>query len=228
MHKEQIQTRVVVAFLIVVLAIIGYYLGAIITQPGQVYAYTNKNLVRLHVLAHSNSPHDQDLKLKVRDAVLAAANDLFAGVAEKEQAEQLIADNWDLIHDTAAAAVAEAGYNYDIRMEYDQFPFPDRQYGLLFLPAGEYQALRIIIGEGRGDNWWCVLFPPLCFVESASDQSADSVIAPAPHLNEGGIEVRSMFWERLRHSRAVRRLEEWWVASLDTANYWALPLLKSK
>ncbi|NLM69258.1 MAG: stage II sporulation protein R [Firmicutes bacterium] len=228
MKREQIHSRIVISCLIVVLAIIIYYFGVIAAQPSEVHAYANKNFVRLHVLANSNSPHDQDLKLTVRDAVLAATNNLFSGVAEKEVAEQLILEHWELIQDTATAAVRAAGYDYDIHLEYDVFPFPDRQYGALVLPAGEYTALRIVIGEGRGDNWWCVLFPPLCFIEPEPEPTADSVISLAPHLEEGDIEIRSRFWERIRNTKAVQRLEEWWVASLEVANHLALPLLKSK
>src|SRR5690606_19236877 len=120
---------------------------------------TSANLIRLHILANSNSPVDQDLKLQVRDAVLLAAQDIFNGVATKDEAKKYIHDNWDLIRETALKTIREAGFPYDVELQLGTFPFPERDYGNLSLPEGNYEALRIIIGEGKGDNWWCVLFP---------------------------------------------------------------------
>jgi len=191
-------------------------------------AANQPQLLRLHVLANSNHPADQDLKLKVRDAVLRATYDLFADVKHLEEAKDVLATNWDLIKQTAINTIRSEGFNYDVTLELGVFTFPDRNYGDFFLPQGEYEALRIIIGAGQGDNWWCVLFPPLCFIDIDSDPADDPVIAIAPHLDEGDIEFRSKIWERVRHTKVVKQLEEWWLASLELAHQLTLPLLKSK
>lgn len=86
----------------------------------------------------------------------------------------------------------------------------------------------MIIGAGKGDNWWCVLFPPLCYVEtSAANPGSDGVITPAPHLEEGEIQIRSRLWERLRRSKAVERFEAWLAANFPSTRQLAVPLIKS-
>ena len=151
------RTRIIIACIILSL---GLSLGFLSKRTQE--AFDSSNLIRLHILANSNSPADQDLKLIVRNKILAAANSLFSGVLEKEQAIRLINDNWDFIRNTAREVIEQSGYDYDVKLELGDFTFPDRSYAGLTLPAGNYQALRVVIGEGKGDNWWCV-FPPLCF-----------------------------------------------------------------
>lgn len=229
MIPKRISTRVTVCMMIAALAAAGCWFGITISNPAEIHAYSGTNLVRLHVIANSNSPDDQDLKLKVRDAILAETKGLFQEAGSQVEALRLIVDHWHTIERAALAAITHAGYDYGIRLELGSFPFPGREYGTIHLPAGEYEALRVIIGAGKGDNWWCVLFPPLCYVEtSAANPGSDGVITPAPHLEEGEIQIRSRLWERLRRSKAVERFEAWLAANFPSTRQLAVPLIKSK
>ncbi len=121
-------------------------------------------VVRLHVLANSDSDEDQALKLEVRDAVLAETEPLLSGAADRGAAEQVIADHLSDINAAGQAVVDEAGYPYTVHTELTTCYFPTREYTDFSLPAGEYRALRVEIGKAEGHNWWCVVYPPLCTV----------------------------------------------------------------
>lgn len=135
-------------------------------------ANSSENLIRLHVVANSNQPKDQDLKLVVRDAVIAASSEAFLPSANREEARASILANWEAIQSAASEAVERVGFDYPIRLELDWFAFPTVYYDQLRLDKGEYEALRVVIGEGRGHNWWCILFPPLCLNEPAPVHAA--------------------------------------------------------
>ena len=120
-------------------------------------------VVRLHVIAHSDSQADQALKLRVRDAVLAAATPCLEGAADRQTAEALLTSHLEELADAGAAAVREAGYSYPVTVSLSDSWFPTKEYESFSLPAGTYRALRVVIGDGAGQNWWCVVFPPLCF-----------------------------------------------------------------
>lgn len=158
--------------LIITFAIIG--LCAILTilpihSEGQIY----DSVLRLHVLANSDSEGDQALKLRVRDAILADAAHLFADCKDREEASAAVSENLPLLQASAERAVAEAGYSYPVRIELGEEEYPTRNYESACFPAGEYLSLCVLIGEGVGQNWWCVLFPPLCI--SAASESDGSV-----------------------------------------------------
>ena len=124
-------------------------------------------VVRLHVLANSDSEEDQALKLKVRDVVLERATAILEQSADRREAEsRLRGELWELER-IAAEEIAAEGYNYPVTVELENTDFPTKEYDGFTLPAGEYLALRVIIGEGQGQNWWCVVFPPLCTAASA-------------------------------------------------------------
>lgn len=122
-------------------------------------------VIRLHVVANSDSDEDQTVKRAVRDAILDEVTPLFTGTESIEEAEAAIRQAQPRIQEAALKVLAEHGVRYGVSMEVGRFPFPDRFYGKVFLPAGEYNALKVQLGEARGANWWCVLFPPLCFVD---------------------------------------------------------------
>ena len=124
-------------------------------------------VVRLHVLANSDSEEDQALKLLVRDAVLDRAEDLLAQTSSRAEAEGKLRGQLLEFERLAEAVVREAGYDYEVTAELTDTEFPTREYEGFTLPAGEYLALRILIGEAAGRNWWCVVFPPLCTAASA-------------------------------------------------------------
>jgi len=132
------------------IALLGSLLAVVLVcaNPAQTQAELSEKLIRLHVLANSDTPEDQELKLKVRDGVLAAAEGDTPDLEKLQQAAQ--------------AVVAENGYDYPVRVTREYCWFDTRVYDTFSLPAGYYDAVRVLIGEGEGKNWWCVVYPPLC------------------------------------------------------------------
>ena len=125
---------------------------------GEIYEDT----VRLHILANSDSDEDQQLKLEVRDYILAEYGPRLGSQGNIDQAKAEIESLLDEIRDFAKRKVAELGYSYDVRAVMDNEWYETREYEGFSLPAGYYCSLKIIIGEGNGKNWWCVMYPPLC------------------------------------------------------------------
>ncbi len=130
-----------------------------------------ESVLRLHVLANSDDEADQNLKLKVRDRLLEVSNDIYANAKNREDAIEHTESNLALLQSEAQKVVIANGYDYPVSVELEDTYFNTRTYGDITLPAGEYKALRVIIGEGAGHNWWCVMFPPLC-ISAASDDEA--------------------------------------------------------
>ena len=124
-------------------------------------------VVRLHVLANSDSEEDQALKLRVRDAVLEQATAILEQSADRREAESRLRGQLLELERIAAKEIAAEGYDYPVTVNLENTDFPTQEYDGFTLPAGEYLALRVIIGEGQGRNWWCVVFPPLCTAASA-------------------------------------------------------------
>ena len=124
----------------------------------------SQGIVRLHVIANSDSDGDQLIKLKVRDAILKQANAEFTKKSE-------VATQLDSYKQIAESVIRECGCDYAVDVQYGNFKFPTKHYDNISLPAGNYDAVRVIIGDGKGQNWWCVLFPPLCFVDGTTDDS---------------------------------------------------------
>lgn len=120
------------------------------------------DVFRLHIIANSDSDEDVRLKLKVRDAVLEASEDIFGGAMTAKQAEKCAEARLDEFKAIAERTVRENGYDYSIECEIANVYFDERTYGGVTLPEGEYSALRIMIGDAKGHNWWCVMFPQLC------------------------------------------------------------------
>ncbi len=127
-----------------------------------------ENVVRLHILADSNSEADQTVKLKVRDALLEKNTMLLSDGVNKENAVEYFEISKDELLETAREVLKENGFDYDVKLSLEKEYFETREYGELTFPAGEYTALKVILGEGKGKNWWCVMFPPLC-VPAAGD-----------------------------------------------------------
>ena len=126
-----------------------------------------EKVVRLHVLANSDSEEDQALKLKVRDVVLERATALLEESPDRREAESRLRGELLELERIAAAEIVAEGYDYPVTVERENTECPPKAYDGFTLPAGEYLALRVIIGEGKGRNWWCVVFPPLCTAASA-------------------------------------------------------------
>lgn len=123
---------------------------------------------RLHVIANSDTDEDQSLKLKVRDSLLNYMNDLCVNCSTKQEAISLANAHKSDFQRIAEETVANNGFNYPVKITISNFYFPTKNYGDISLPAGLYDALRVEIGEAKGQNWWCVMFPSLCFIDISS------------------------------------------------------------
>ena len=143
-------------------------------------------IVRLHVIANSDADFDQALKLKVRDSVLDVSNS--AGTSEMTL--EFARRNAENMRIAALETIKNEGYNYDIKIETGVFHFPVKAYGDLIFPAGDYNAVRVVIGEGKGQNWWCVMFPPLCFTNETTatmpEESKDMLSDETKDMLGGG------------------------------------------
>lgn len=127
----------------------------------------SSSVLRLHVLANSDSIADQALKLAVKNEVVEYIRAEFNEIDELEKAKAKAEERIPQIQAQAEAIIKQEGYNYPVQVTVGNYEFPTKSYGNFILPQGEYQAVRVIIGEGEGKNWWCVLFPPLCLVSSS-------------------------------------------------------------
>lgn len=146
---------------------------AVVPVSGEEALYDN--VLRLHVIANSDSDEDQSLKLAVRDEILAVYGDRLAECTSKEEAEEKAAALASEMTESAKGVIAEHGYDYGVRLTLTRESYPTRVYGDVTMPAGEYCSLRIIIGEGAGENWWCVLFPPMCVGNAMGGETDGSV-----------------------------------------------------
>lgn len=126
------------------------------------------SVFRLHVIANSDSKEDQNLKYIVRDKLLQYMNSYLSNTSTKEDAIKIANEHLDEFKQVAINAIKEQGYSYNVNVKVGNFEFPTKTYGDISLPAGFYDALRVEIGEAKGQNWWCVMFPPLCFVDVTS------------------------------------------------------------
>ncbi len=140
-----------------------------------VFAYQcgeiRSDVLRLHILANSDSEEDQQLKLKVRDAILEEGFEIFDGSVTIENAVNKISPQMNRIKETAEKIIKENGFNYDVTVTLDEEFFSTRIYNdSVTLPAGKYLALKVVIGSGEGKNWWCVMFPALCLPAAESNQ----------------------------------------------------------
>ena len=154
-------------------------MGAFKTQSA-----LSREVIRLHVRANSNTDADQKLKLSVRDAILSEARKLSTDCTSASEAETLITSNMDKILLCAQNEVRKNGYSYPVSVNFGKSTFPAKAYGELNFPAGSYKALTVEIGEGTGDNWWCVMFPPLCFTEETVSAFAETDKILMDNLNK--------------------------------------------
>ena len=158
-------------------------------------AQVKTDTLRLHIIANSDSDFDQELKLKVRDRVLEYTGELFAEVSGKTEAEALAKYSANDIKAAAEEVIAESGANYSVSVEITNMWFETRSYDGFTLPAGDYDAVRIIIGAGEGHNWWCVMYPPLCLpgAENALQKYGEN----AKFVTGDEFEIRFAFLEWL-------------------------------
>ena len=141
-----------------------------------------ESVVRLHVLANSDSAEDQALKLKVRDAVLAYVSPRVIDSKSKDEAILILQGELENINEIAARVVADEGYDYPVDVTLTLEEYPTRNYESMSFPSGEYASLRVMLGNAEGQNWWCVLFPPLC-LSAASEKASNEEAFIAVGLN---------------------------------------------
>ena len=150
------------------------------------------SLIRIHVLASSNSDTDQQLKLKVKDDVIRYLQPALKQSDSLAESRRIILSSLPQIEQTALQTLQQNGCEDTVTLQYGHFDFPVKYYGSFSLPAGNYEALRILIGEGKGRNWWCVLFPPLCFTDSnVSSSGKYTDQTPDTHIQ---FKLKSVEW----------------------------------
>ncbi|MGG6313417.1 stage II sporulation protein R [Paenibacillus macerans] len=168
--------------------------------------------IRLRILANSDGTGDQVVKRRVRDAVVEQMNGWVSQLENPqslEDARRVIRENMPAIEEQIGKTLQENGKNYDYQVELGTVPFPTKMYGGAVYPAGDYEALRVTLGEGKGKNWWCVLFPPLCFIDAGSGDAlaqdgttaVKAAAAGAPgdavQVDPEQTEVRFFLWDML-------------------------------
>ena len=130
----------------------------------------SEKIIRFHVLANSDSDEDQELKLKVRDEVIGYMTPILNESKSLDESRELLLSNQKKVIELAKEVIKKEGYDYDVNVELAMTNFPVKTYGNVTLPQGEYEAFRVLIGEAKGENWWCVMFPPLCFIDMSKGQ----------------------------------------------------------
>ena len=136
------------------------------------YDKIKDEIIRFHVIANSDSEKDQKLKLEIRDEVIKYLEPKLAQSKSINQSRKIIKENDKKVKEIAKNVVKDKGYNYKIDSQLSKENFPEKVYGNITLPQGEYEAYRILIGDSVGQNWWCVIFPPLCFVDVTKGEVA--------------------------------------------------------
>lgn len=150
-------------------------ISAYVTPFIQTSERISDDVFRLHILANSDNEEDQQLKLKVRDAVLKKGQNMFTNCSSLEEIIASCESNIDLFEETATECIKENGYNYSVNAYVDKEYFNTREYEEITLPSGIYNALKIEIGEAKGHNWWCVMFPAIC-LSAVSDSEMNNIL----------------------------------------------------
>ena len=164
-NKIKIRLSILILSLIAIISIMTISISGEVKKISAASEDYKDKLIRFHVIANSDSEEDQNLKLKLRDAIINYLQPKLLESESIEESELIIKKEYDELEKISKNIILENGYDYDVKVGIDYSKVPTKQYSNVVLPAGEYKALRIIIGEGKGKNWWCVMFPPLCFVD---------------------------------------------------------------
>ncbi len=164
-NKIKIRISILILTLITVISVMTISISGEVKKISTASEDYKDKLIRFHVIANSDSDEDQNLKLKVRDAIIDYLQPKLSNSKSIEESESIIINEYSKLEEISKSIITKNGYDYDVKVGIDYSNFPTKQYSNIVLPAGEYKALRIVIGEGKGKNWWCVMFPPLCFVD---------------------------------------------------------------
>lgn len=153
---------------LLIFLLINFIIISAVSYVSAVSENISNSVFRLHVIANSDSDEDQNLKYIVRDNLLNYMNTLTENITSRDAAIQIAKKHEDDFYDIAKKTIEENGYNYDVKIEIGNSYFPTKYYGDISLPAGYYDSLKVEIGNASGQNWWCVMFPPLCFVDMST------------------------------------------------------------
>lgn len=153
-----------------------------------------QNILRLHILANSDSDEDQALKLKVRDEILKVSENIFDGAIDKEDAISCAEKNIETFEKVAESVIKKEGKDYPVKISVAKATFDTRQYDGFTLPAGEYDAVRVLIGKAEGKNWWCVMFPAMCIPAAGEKHSlAEAVPSDSAEIAENAVKYEIKF-----------------------------------
>ena len=167
-------------------------------------------VVRLHVLANSDTEEDQSLKLKVRDAVLEAAAPYLEGCKTRDEAVEALTAHLAELETVASAVISSEGYDYPVTVLLGEEAYPTRVYESCAFPAGTYVSLRVLIGSGEGQNWWCCLFPPLCLsAATAKSDNEDAFIQVGLTKDQYGIITETGKTKYKVRFKILEVLEDW-------------------
>jgi stage II sporulation protein R len=168
MNKIKIRLIILILSFIAIISIMTITISGEAKKIDSVSENYKDKLIRFHVIANSDSDEDQELKLKVRDEIIKYLKPKLENSNSIAESEEIIKKEYGELGKISKNIISENGYNYEVKVGIEYSTFPTKQYSNVILPAGEYKALKIIIGQGQGKNWWCVMFPPLCFVDEES------------------------------------------------------------
>lgn len=167
------------------------YCAFSVTYFASVSGEIRESVVRLHILADTNSEIDQQVKLKVRDALLTKNTELLSNKVTPENAEEYFKNSKDELEKCANEVLKENGFNYTAKITLGKEYYTTRVYENLTFPAGTYTSVKVILGSGQGQNWWCVMFPPLCVPAATGDITTDDGVNLEEYLDEDGKRIVS-------------------------------------
>lgn len=182
MRKIKFRLSMLVLSLVGIILMMTITVNSEVNKIDQASESYKEKLIRFHVIANSDTDEDQELKLKVRDGIIKYLEPKLAKSSSIKESESIIKNEYENLEKISKDIILKNGYNYDVQIGIQYSTFPTKQYSSIVLPAGEYKALKVVIGEGKGKNWWCVMFPPLCFVDKENgviDKSTDEKLKKA-------------------------------------------------
>lgn len=228
MKMVKIRLVCMIALLIGIITTTTIYINAEVNSVTNTVNSYKEKFIRFHVLANSDLDKDQQLKIKVRDEVIKYLQPILENSKSINQSEEIIKEEMDEIKKISKKVISKNGYSYGVNIELGYSKFPTKQYSNVILPAGEYKALRIIIGSGEGKNWWCVMFPPLCFIDENSgviDKKTEDkfkeiltndefgMIVDSKPKKEKKVEIKSRFTVKFKVLEVFRNLKDTMLAS---------------
>lgn len=207
-RRAYITVRILQGILAILLISVVLFLRTLVGQA-QLQQGIADEIIRFHVLANSDSKEDQQLKWDVKNKITSYLQDKLKKTTTKEEAEQIIKQQANQLQKIAEEEIKEQGYSYPVTVKLENCYFPVKQYGDLVFPAGEYEALRVLIGNAKGKNWWCVMFPSLCFVNETYSVVPDDSKDKLKHvLNEEEYEAIDQTKEQMQNDLNIEEKEE--------------------